>query len=109
MFRHIFLPWFIKLFNLSLATGVFPTNWILLHVIPILKVSYPVGCMDYRPIPFLLNYSKVLEKCIHNQIVDYINANSYAYEYQLAYKDGLNTQTAVIKLCYELSSLRTFV
>ncbi|XP_074096354.1 uncharacterized protein LOC141525691 [Cotesia typhae] len=97
-----FLPWFTELFNMSLATGEFPTKWKLSHVVPIPKVPHPVDCVDYRPISLLSNLSKALERCVYDQIVDYINANNYTDKYQLAYKDGLNTQTAVIKLCDDI-------
>lgn len=87
---------------MSLVTGEFPTKWKLSHVVPIPKVPHPVDCVDYRPISLLSNLSKALERCVYDQIVDYINANNYTDKYQLAYKDGLNTQTAVIKLCDDI-------
>lgn len=72
-FMPYFLPWFRKLFNMSLATGVFPTKWKLSHVVPIPKVSHPADCVGYRPISLLSNLSKALERCVHDQIVDFIN------------------------------------
>ncbi|CAD6241416.1 GSCOCG00002743001-RA-CDS [Cotesia congregata] len=79
-----FLRWITKLFNKSLSTGVFPAKWKLSHVI----------------------LSKALERCVHDQIVEYISANNYADERQMAFKEGLNTQTAVIKLCDDILLLQ---
>ncbi|XP_044591441.1 uncharacterized protein LOC123269670 [Cotesia glomerata] len=100
------LPFFLEaitdLFNVSLSTGVFPEDWKLSHVIPIPKKAYPSNCEDYRPISLLPNFSKALERCVHDQFVKYINENNYFDEYQTAFREGLGTQTAVIKFCDDI-------
>ncbi|XP_044588839.1 uncharacterized protein LOC123268024 [Cotesia glomerata] len=93
------LPLITELFNKSLSTGVFPIEWKLSHIIPIPKKPNASDCTDYRPISLLSNLSKALERCVHDQIVRYINDNDYLDKYQTGFREGLNTQTAVIKFC----------
>lgn len=93
------LPLLTELFNKSLTTGVFPVEWKLSHVIPIPKKPNASDCTDFRPISLLSNISKALERCVHDQIVKYITDNNYIDEYQTGFREGLNTQTAVVKFC----------
>ena len=52
-----------RLFNLSLAQGVFPSCWKIANVIPIFKKESENNASNYRPISLLS--SKVLEKAVH--------------------------------------------
>lgn len=96
------LPRFTDLFNKSLLEGVFSSEWRQSYTRPIPKIANPKNCEDYRPISLLSNLSKALERCAFEQIVKYININSYVDQYQFAFREGLNTQTAVIKLCDDI-------
>lgn len=96
------LPVITDLFNKSITTGIFPVEWKFSHVIPIPKIKNAINCEDFRLLSLLNNLSKALERCVHDQIVKYINDNNFMDEYQIAFKIGLNTQTAVIKLCDDI-------
>jgi hypothetical protein len=39
-----------KLFNLSLSTSIFPTEWKFANVTPIFKTDSPCNVKNYRPI-----------------------------------------------------------
>lgn len=48
--------------------------------------------------------SKALERCVRDQIIKYVTEDNFIDEYQVAFREGLNTQTAVIKLCDDIRS-----
>ncbi|XP_044596302.1 uncharacterized protein LOC123273112 [Cotesia glomerata] len=96
------LPFVTLLFNNSLNSGVFPNEWKLLRIVPIPKRANAEICADYRPISLTSNLLKALERCVHDQIIKYVTENNFIDEYQIAFREGLNTQTAVIKLCDDI-------
>ena len=51
-----------KLFNLSLKTSIFPTDWKFARVVPTPKTGNPESPSNYRPISII---SKLLEKHIY--------------------------------------------
>jgi hypothetical protein len=52
------------IFDLSLASGDFPTKLKLCRVIPIFKAGNILECDNYRPISLLNSVSKILEKLL---------------------------------------------
>ena len=55
-----------QLFNLSITTGKFPTDWKFARVVPILKAGARDNPANYRPISLLSIVSKILERDILN-------------------------------------------
>ena len=64
-----------KLFNLSLTTGIFPTDWKFARVIPIPKTGNPESPSNYRPISILPIISELLEKHVHNLLYQHLSNN----------------------------------
>ena len=54
------------IFNLSLATGVFPDCWKVARVAPIFKNGEQTDRSNYRPISVLPFLSRVFEKLVYN-------------------------------------------
>ena len=52
---HIFI------FQISLKTGIFPDKLKLAKVIPVLKSGIKEDCSNYKPIPLLPQFHKILE------------------------------------------------
>ena len=63
------------IFNLSVATGVFPDSWKIARVAPIFKSGQSYDRSNYRPISVLPFLSTVFEKLIYNQLYDYLDKN----------------------------------
>ena len=61
-------PSLTKLFNLSIASGCFPTAWKCARVTPIFKSADPALPSNYRPISILPIVSKVLERHVYNLV-----------------------------------------
>ncbi|XP_057335099.1 uncharacterized protein LOC130673901 [Microplitis mediator] len=100
--QQILLPSIANLFNISLRTFQFPKQWKKSIVLPLPKVRCPQSCDDYRPISILCPLSKVLERCVHDQLIYYIKVNNLLDPYQTGFQEGMNTQTAVIRLCDDI-------
>ena len=60
------------LFNKYLINGVFPGSLKIGKIVPIHKNGPKNECCNYRPITLLTPLSKILEKCIFEQIYTYL-------------------------------------
>ena len=61
------------IFNLSIATGVFPDSWKIARVAPIFKSGQTDDQSNYRPISVLPVLSRIFEKLIFNQFYQYLD------------------------------------
>ena len=57
------------IFNLSVTTGVFPTNLKTSKVIPAHKKESKFDFSNYRPISVLSNLDKIFEKLMQNRLI----------------------------------------
>ena len=60
------------LFNKSLHSAVVPGKWKLANVVPVFKRGIKEHVQNYRPISLLCIVSKVLERCISNNIWEHL-------------------------------------
>lgn len=76
------------LMNRSLITGVFLKAWKEAIVIPMPKVKVPATLAEPRPISVLPAMSKVLEKLVAAQLVEFIERQSAIYPLQSGFCKG---------------------
>ena len=100
----IMLPHIITVFNQSLSSGVFPSEFKQSLVIPLLKKpSLDSNVLkNYRPVSNLSFISKVLERIIFNQLISHISNNDLIEKFQSAYKAGHSTETALLRVTNDL-------
>ena len=55
------------IFNQSIRTGIFPTDWKVARVTPIYKSGEKHSMTNYRPISVISIVARIMEKLIHNQ------------------------------------------
>ena len=92
-------PILIKLFNSSVANGVFPPTWKRTRIITLENKSVPSSSFEFRPIALMCFVSKVLEKLAHDQVVDFLaTANILDLLFQTDFRKYHNTQTVLLKL-----------
>ena len=86
--------------NLSIQTSVFPTIWKWAKVIPLLKATTADHILpkSYRPVALLPILSKVLEKVVFSQLVEYLELNNLIHPNLHGSRAGHNTSTALIQL-----------
>ena len=101
--NHIVRP-LTHIFNLSLTTGVFPTELKIARVIPLFKSGDPHIFSNYRPVSVLPILSKILERLMYNRILNYLNNNNLLYEYQFGFREKHSPNLAMIYLVDKISN-----
>ena len=66
----------IKLFNMSIRTGTFPSCWKTARVVPIPQKGCRINPANYRPISILPILSKLLERILQNLIFKHLRSTS---------------------------------
>ena len=92
------LPAITHIVNLSIKHSVFPSFWKTAKVIPILKKGDPCEPKNYRPVAILPILSKILEKIISQQIIQYLNENDLFHPNHHGFRANHNTTTALIQM-----------
>lgn len=84
------------LINMSINSSVFPDVWKTAIVRPLPKVSHPAEMKDLRPISNLPCLSKIMEKVVCGQLVEYLESNNILPETQSGFRKGRGTVTAML-------------
>ena len=71
------LPVLTHLLNLSILQKEFPSAWKITKVIPLHKKGDKFDPKNFRPVAILPILSKILEKVVFLQVVDYMEANNF--------------------------------
>ena len=82
--------------NSLVKTQSFPQAWKVARIFPIPKVNHPVANADMHPIFILPVLSKVYEKLIHHQVVNYIDSREILKENISGYRKGHSTTTVLL-------------
>jgi hypothetical protein len=91
------------LINQSLSEGRFPDILKTARVKSLFKKGDKHDPNNYRPISILPSVSKVFEKVMHNQIVNFFHTNNLFYESQYGFRAKHSTELAVLELVDRLS------
>ena len=98
------VPHLRKLFNLSLAVGEFPVAWKRSNVTAIHKKDDRANPGNYRPIS-LLNYDgKLMERCIHKHVSNYLIEHFVITPNQSGFQAGDSTVNQLLYICNEISN-----
>ena len=95
-------PLLALLFYACLRQGHFPLSWKRSFVRPLLNVNPPSPPYDTRPIANLCELSKVFERVVHKQIIEYINMNNILDCRQSAFRGGYSTHSALLRVCHDV-------
>ena len=82
--------------NISIKKGLVPENFKFGIVTPIFKSDSKQEFNNYRPITVLLVCSKIFEKCIHHQLMKFLEDFKLLSPTQFGYRKKRNTELAVI-------------
>ena len=74
-------------------------EWKKAWVTPIYKSDDRLKCENYRPISILPIVSKILERCVFNQIYKFLNDNSLLSKHQHGFRPKHSTLTALTRVC----------
>ena len=85
------------IFNSSLSTGIFPSDWKNSNIVPIPKSKASSSSpSDYHPISLLSLPSKILERHIFNYLYKFCSANNILSNCQFGFQPGFSTETAIL-------------
>ena len=88
---------------MSLHTQHLPADWKKARVTPIYKGTGEVNePNNYRPISVVSHISKMFEKCINHQLLQYFESHSFLRHDQSVFRKGHSTGTALHKLVDDL-------
>ena len=93
----LFLPCLKHIINLSLQSGIFPSDLKHGTITPILKSQKldPDALSSYRPVTTLPFMSKLLEKAASMQLLQHLECNDLIPRYQSAYLKAHSCETAL--------------
>jgi hypothetical protein len=97
-------PYITELFNRSLHSGRFPATFKSAFITPIIKKAGmdPDEVGSYRPISNLPVLSKLFERVVARQLLDYLQANSLLPPLQSGFRPGHSTESAVLHVLSDL-------
>ena len=87
------------LFNLSVNSGVFPSDLKISIVIPLFKKGERTNKQNYRPISLLSCINKIFEKAIKKRMVAFLVKNSFFSQNQFGFREGMSTEDALLDFC----------
>jgi hypothetical protein len=88
----------LHIINLCFSTGSFPKIFKVAKVTPIYKSGNKGNENSYRPISLLSVFSKIIEKCMKEQLVKYLKINNLISDKQFGFRDDKNTSNALYTL-----------
>ena len=92
------LPAVTHIVNLSIQHAAFPSLYKIAKVIPLHKKDDPLLPKNYRPVAILCIISKVIERVIFLQIVEYMNSNDLFHPNHHGFRAHHSTTTAMVHM-----------
>ena len=87
------------IFNLSVETGIFPAGMKTSKTIPVFKnVDSKFEMNNYRPISLVNSFSKIFEKIISIQLINFLNQHDFFAESQFGFLKARSTNHAVVNI-----------
>ena len=94
--------------NLFISASTIPTIGKHAKVSPVFKSGDSLGHSNYRAISILLALSKILEKLIHKQLMDYLKTENLLYNKQYKFHRKWSTKMAGTllfhRICQQIDS-----
>ena len=83
--------------NQVLNTGIFPDNLKIAKVVPLYKKRDNGLFTNYRPISLLSSVSKIFERVIFNQLIQYFDRYKLLYTSQYGFRKNHSTELAALE------------
>ena len=84
--------------NLSITSGTVPDDMKVARVKPLYKKNSSLEAGNYRPVSILSVVSKILEKSVYSQLVQFLDENELLFEFQSGFRSKYSTDTCLIHL-----------
>ena len=102
----ILAPIFAHIINLSLGTSRFPMKWKISRIVPLLKSNEldRTNPKSFRPVAQLPLISKLTERVVQIQMLDYLEETNQLHHNHHAYRLGTSTTSALLQLADIIAS-----
>lgn len=97
------LPFLVQFINQTFESGVFPDVLKIARVSPLYKAGDSENMNNYRPVSVLPSISKIIEKCMKKQILEFSSNNNLIHAKQFAYLQNKNSFGAIFALIHEIN------
>ena len=91
-----------NVFDLSLQTGVFPNPLKIAKVTSVFQIDHFKKIRNYRPISFLLCFSEMLERMMHNHLYSYLGNEKILYLKLVGFQIGHSTENVIVQLADQI-------
>ena len=88
--------------NKSTSTGIFPEGLKYSIIKRLYKKGDRTDLPNYRPMSILTSFSKVLEKVLYKQLMEYLNNNNILFTHQFGFRKRFATEDAIFKLTHDI-------
>ena len=92
------LPAITHIINLSILSSTFPAQFKKAKVIPLHKSGDRLSPRNYRPVAILPVLSKLAERSVFMQMIDYFESNNLVHPYHHGFRANHNTTTALLQM-----------
>ena len=96
VFSCVFVPPITAVINLCLSKPGIPLCWKKANVFPLQKSSTSKSLDNFRPISVLPVLSKVLERVVYSQVMDYLDHQRILSPVQSGFRPGYSTQDVLV-------------
>ncbi|CAB0032320.1 unnamed protein product, partial [Trichogramma brassicae] len=86
----------VRIVNLSIEMGVFPSAWLQTLIMPLAKQRVVTSLSHTRPIAKLCELSKLCERVVYDQVISFLDVNCLLNPRQSGFRRGHSTQTALL-------------
>ena len=102
----ILAPALAHVINLSLRNGIFPQKWKLARILPLQKAAGISRLLpsSFCPVSQLPLISKLAERVLQRQLLTYLEVSGQINRNQHAYRDKMNTTTALIQMMENIAT-----
>ena len=91
-----------NIFNLSLHSGIFPSQWKKGNVVPVYKKGDKSIAKNYRPVSLLPVFSKLFEKCIYDVLYNYFATNNLFSSCQSGFREGDSCVSQLLSITHDI-------
>ncbi|CAB3986133.1 Hypothetical predicted protein [Paramuricea clavata] len=92
----VIAPSLTEIFNMSIDSDQFPSDWKAARVIPLFKKRQRSMLDNYRPISILPVVSKLMERIMYDQMYEYLNQNNLFSKHQFGFRPYHSTTTTLL-------------
>ncbi|CAB4007916.1 Hypothetical predicted protein [Paramuricea clavata] len=92
----VIAPSLTEIFNMSIDSDQFPSDWKAARVIPLFKKGQRSMLGNYRPISILPVVSKLMERIMYDQMYEYLNQNNLFSKHQFGFRPYHSTTTTLL-------------